>query len=232
MSDHPPASRASEHEEAAALIPWYVNETLGVADRDKLGRHLLTCAACREDLALERHVRERMSVDGPLEFMPATSLNRLRGMLDGESRDRATDPVAVRRARVSRHWQWMAAASFAGALAAAGLLMAGQWLPRAGSGNAPIFRTVTDSAARPHEEVVRAVFAPTITLVELQSLLDEAQLSIISGPTEAGVYSLAARSNLSVTTSLALLRRHPTVRFAESTAPPSAAPAADDSTQP
>jgi hypothetical protein len=51
----------------------------------------------------------------------------------------------------------------------------------------------------------------------LQAILDEAQLRIISGPTEAGVYSLAANSNRPVTVSLSLLRRHASVRFAEST---------------
>jgi hypothetical protein len=61
------------------------------------------------------------------------------------------------------------------------------------------------------------VFSPNITLVELQSLLDEAQLRIISGPSEAGVYSLAAKSNLPVSKSLALLRQHAAVRFAEGT---------------
>jgi hypothetical protein len=67
--------------------------------------------------------------------------------------------------------------------------------------------------------VIRAVFSPTITLVQLQSLLDEAQLKIVSGPTEAGVYSLASNSTLTVRSSLALLRQHATVRFAEATAP-------------
>jgi hypothetical protein len=53
--------------------------------------------------------------------------------------------------------------------------------------------------------------------VELQAILDEAQLRIVSGPTEAGVYSLAANSDRPVTDSLSLLRRHASVRFAEST---------------
>jgi hypothetical protein len=61
------------------------------------------------------------------------------------------------------------------------------------------------------------VFAPTITLIELQAILDEAELRIVSGPSEAGVYSLAAKSNRPVRSSLALLRQHPTVRFAEQT---------------
>jgi hypothetical protein len=63
------------------------------------------------------------------------------------------------------------------------------------------------------------VFSPTVTLVELQTILDEAQLSIISGPTEAGVYSLASNSTLTVRASLALLRQHSSVRFAERTSP-------------
>jgi len=63
----------------------------------------------------------------------------------------------------------------------------------------------------------RAVFSPTLTLVELQRILDESQLRIISGPSEAGVYSLAANSRRTVGSSLALLRAHAEVRFAEST---------------
>ena len=67
--------------------------------------------------------------------------------------------------------------------------------------------------------MIRAVFSPTITLVELQTILDEAQLRIVSGPTEAGVYSLASNSTCPVRESLALLRRHSAVRFAEGTLP-------------
>ena len=79
------------------------------------------------------------------------------------------------------------------------------------------YHTVTSAAPRAPDEVIRAVFSPAITLVELQAILDEAQLRIISGPTEAGVYSLAATSERPVTASLSLLRRHTSVRFAEST---------------
>jgi hypothetical protein len=56
-------------------------------------------------------------------------------------------------------------------------------------------------------------------LVELQAVLDEAGLRIVSGPTEAGVYSLAANSGRPVSASLASLRGHAKVRFAESIQP-------------
>jgi hypothetical protein len=71
--------------------------------------------------------------------------------------------------------------------------------------------------ARPPDEVIRAVFVQDMTLVELKAILDEAKLKIISGPSEAGVYSLAATSGRPVNVSLGLLRQHTTVRFAERT---------------
>jgi hypothetical protein len=84
---------------------------------------------------------------------------------------------------------------------------------------APNYYTVTTSTARAPDEVIRAVFSPTVTLVELQTILDAAGLRIISGPTEAGVYALAANSRRPVNSSLALLRANGKVRFAESTQP-------------
>jgi hypothetical protein len=218
MSEQRSVPRASEHEEIAALIPWYANETLADGARAKVEEHVLLCTACREDLALEQRIRAGMSVEGTVEFMPAASLNRFRSMLDEEGID-AAQGVLVPAPPRARHWQWLAAASFAGALATAGLLAAGHWLPNPGNRGAPLYRTVTDGTPHARDEVVRAVFTPTITLVELQALLDEAQLRIISGPTEAGVYSLAAKSTLPISTSLALLRQHHTVRFAESVEP-------------
>jgi hypothetical protein len=115
---------------------------------------------------------------------------------------------------------WMAAS--VGALAVAiGLLAADRWAQFEVRASQPNFRTVTNSRPRPQGEVIRAVFSPAITLVELQKILDEAQLKIVSGPSEAGVYSLASNSTLTVRVSLALLREHSTVRFAEATSPES-----------
>jgi len=102
---------------------------------------------------------------------------------------------------------------------AIGLLAADRWVQFEVRATQPSYRTVTTSIPRPQGEVIRAVFSPSITLVELQTILDEAQLKIVSGPTEAGVYSLASNSTLTVRSSLALLRQHSTVRFAEGTLP-------------
>jgi hypothetical protein len=113
------------------------------------------------------------------------------------------------------------AASVAVMAVALSLLAADRWMQSRAHASAPDYYTVTTPTPHAPGEVIRAVFSPTITLVELQAILDGAQLRIVSGPTEAGVYSLAANSGRPVSSSLASLRRDEKVRFAEITQPSS-----------
>jgi hypothetical protein len=231
---------AQEHMEIAALIPWYVNDSIGEHERQRVEAHLLLCAHCRDDLALERSVYQRMTAETAIEYMPAASLKRLQARLDGidpaASADVPADvtaevpadvpakvvsevAVTEKPRRRSMPWQGLMAASVAVMAVALSLLAADRWMQFRARTAAPNYYTVTTSTPRAPNEVIRAVFSPTVTLVELQTMLDEAQLRIISGPTEAGVYSLASTSQRPVSSSLALLRGHAKVRFAEGTQP-------------
>jgi anti-sigma-K factor RskA len=193
------------------LFPWYLNGTLGSSERRRVDAHIRGCSTCRDELAKERRIYEEMAVAPSVEYMPAPSLKRLQAAID----DRNAELTPSRAAVVRRlpPWRALAAASIALAAVAVGFLTANRWWRLQG----PNYHTVTTSITHPQDEVIRAVFAPTITLVRLQGILAEAQLRIISGPTEAGVYSLAATSHRAVDASLAHLRNHPEVRFAEST---------------
>jgi hypothetical protein len=210
------------HREISSLIPWYVNGTLDATDRKKVDAHRGSCAACRYELLQERHVYQQMTSEVGVEYMAGPSLKRLQSRLDeletGTSRPDAPATPAPTRSPV-RPWWGLLAASIVVMAVALSLLAGNRWLEfRAGPSQAA-YHTVTTRAARSPDEVIRAVFSPAITLVELQTVLKESQLKIISGPTEAGVYSLAATSTQPVDSSLAALRRHATVRFAESTQP-------------
>jgi hypothetical protein len=208
---------SAEHHEVSALIPWYINETLGDRESQRVDSHLAACTVCRDDLAVQRRIREAIHAQPSVDYMPVASLKRLQARLDAQPAEPSvsqTLPAGERSFRAAPWRAWMAATA-AGILVAVGLFGADHWLQM--ERQLPNYRIVTNSIARPQGEVIRAVFAPTITLVELQSILDEAQLRIVSGPTEAGVYSLASNSTLTVRASLALLRQHPTVRFAEGT---------------
>jgi hypothetical protein len=217
MTNNRRSENSAEHQEVSALIPWYVNDTLADPERQRVNVHVGSCAVCRDDLALHKRLFEGIEAQPALDYMPMASLKRLQARLDAAQAQTASPPMApLKPSRNDTRRVWMAA-SIAAMAVAIGLLAADRWVQFEVRERQPNYRTVTTSSPRPQGEVIRAVFSPSITLVELQTILDEAQLKIVSGPTEAGVYSLASNSNLTVRSSLALLRRHSTVRFAEET---------------
>jgi anti-sigma factor RsiW len=215
MTDNRRFENSAEHQEVSALIPWYVNDTLADTERQKVDAHVGSCAVCRDDLAVHKRILEGINAQPALDYMPVASLKRLQARLDA-AQTQAAAPLEPGRSDARRGWM---AASIAAMAVAIGLLAADRWVQFEVRERQPNYRTVTTAIPRPQGEVIRAVFSPSITLVELQTILDEAQLKIVSGPTEAGVYSLASNSTLTVRSSLALLRRHATVRFAEGTLP-------------
>jgi hypothetical protein len=222
MTDRHRSPAACNHQEISALLPWYVNGSIGEQERQRVDAHLIACADCRGDLVQERRIYAGMTAETAVEYMPAASLKRLQARLDGAlggaPENVPADLRAVRKpGRRSMAWQGLMAASVAVMAVAISLLAADRWMQLRAHASEPVYYTVTSPAAHAQGEVIRAVFSPTITLVELQAILDAAQLRIIAGPTEAGVYSLAANSHRPVTSSLALLRGNPQVRFAEST---------------
>jgi hypothetical protein len=224
----------TEHQEIASLFPWYVNDTIDLPQRQRVEAHLEGCAVCRADLQVERRIHESMAVGPGVEYMPAPSLKRLRTRLDAAAvatadggtqgaedlRGKRLPVTPARQVHLKSRRQLLMVASVAAIAVTLGVFRWDHAPPAPSHGN---FHTVTSPAPRVPDEVIRAVFAPSITLHDLQALLDESGLRIVAGPTEAGVYSLAAGSSRPVSTSLESLRKHSTVRFAESTLP-SAAP--------
>jgi hypothetical protein len=217
MTHNRQIENSPEHHEVSALLPWYVNETLEERDRQRVSAHVGVCASCREDLAAQLRICEAIAAQPALDYMPVASLKRLQARLDAQAESAGALAPSQEQSTNRLPWRgWMAASIVTMAVAVA-LVAANRWALLEARLNQPNYRTVTSSAQRPQGEVIRAVFSPSITLVELQTMLDEAQLRIVSGPTEAGVYSLASNSTLTVGASLALLRQHSSVRFAEGT---------------
>jgi hypothetical protein len=125
---------------------------------------------------------------------------------------------AVRRTVKQPAMRWLAAAVL---VEAVGLtLLTGALLATRGAQGpqSAAYRTVTSPAAAREGAVIRAVFARTLTVADMQTLLSESRLSIVAGPTEAGVYTLAPTvptDRTQVARSLARLRASSGVRFAE-----------------
>jgi Putative zinc-finger len=214
-----------EHKELAALLPWYVNGTLAEAKRAEVDAHLAGCTDCRQDLAAERRIHAAVTAEPTVEYMPTASLRRLNARLDGAQHDAEPLPQPATPARRVRFAFTSGALAASVALVAAGLAFLAvnhydeQRAVAGDSGAATEFFTVTSPGAPASGTVIRAVFAPATTVTELKAILDESQLRIVAGPTEAGVYSLASTSSRPVEATLAQLRQRAQVRFAEDVQP-------------
>ena len=216
-----PAEDGSEHLEISGLLPWYVNSTLAEHARRRVEEHLKVCPACRDDLTMVRHIFQKIDREAAIDYMPASSLRRLQARLDAlESEPPACAQPSLGHGR-SMPWRGLAAASILVMAVAGGLVATDRWLEYRAPAGSAAYHTVTLPALRPADEVIRVVFSPATTLVEMQAILEEAHMKIVSGPTEAGVYSLASQSSEPVRSSLEVLRRHSAVRFAEATRPDS-----------
>jgi anti-sigma factor RsiW len=214
MNDPNPPS--ADHRDVWELIPWHINGRLSEPDRRRVEAHLRGCGACRDECAAQRRIYQVVGADTAVEQMPMAGLNKLRQRIERAGLAGTADTPPPPRHGGAR---WSRSAAIAASLAA---VIAAVSIPTAlhlqalRHGNSPAYYTVTAAATPQAGAVIRAVFAPTVTLSELQSWLDDAHLRIVSGPTEAGVYSLAMSGPQSIDWSLRKLRGHDAVRFAES----------------
>lgn len=207
----------NEHSETWDLIPWLVNGRADGAERQRAEAHLRDCPACRSELDLQQRLQAEMVQRSGLDQLPSGSFQRLMAKIDTleETSERASLRRAVRsRPSLSR---WLMAAVIVESIGLM-FLSAKLWRNENPQALAAPYHTVTSPTPAMGSAVIRAVFSPQLPLQELQNLLDASHLKIVSGPTEAGVYSLALPSSAdphAIETALRELRAQPSVRFAE-----------------
>ena len=180
----------SRHRQTWDLIPWLVNDSLDAAQRADIEAHLRECASCREELAFQRHVHAGIQQDQPTADIAASgALSRLFERIDAEDATHPAGqgfdplehdfdlPVAAcahgeRRPRLS---QLLAAAVIVEALGLVGLgtLLAGQ------RDAAAPYATLSEDVQVATPASIRLVPSPTLSVGQLQSLLDDSGLQIV-----------------------------------------------------
>jgi anti-sigma factor RsiW len=225
------------HDEAFELIPWLVNGRISRSEQEWLERHLSECEECRREVAVQHRLRRAIRCnESNIEYAPHASFQRLWSQIEASERsaapvdgiDRGMDPgrsmLEAHRATLPPQ-RWLVAAATLLAVGL-GLVMAMTWRAQS-PGRAADYRTATaPQTQRDREGQIRAVFAPSVTVDELTHIVSETRLSIVEGPSDAGVYTLAVQpgQDLAVAAALERLRRDPRVRFAEPVVAPSRGP--------
>jgi anti-sigma factor RsiW len=221
MNDYPQGHRCEE--EAARLLPWYVAGRLEAADAARVARHLERCTTCRDDFEHERTVRTLLKAESSVEYAPQAGLARTLARIDELEREApAAIPAAGFAAEPSRRFSavpWLAAAALVQAVAL-GILGTAMFHRSADASQEPRYATLSAEAQPPSAgEHIRAVFSPDVTIGALDALLASNALTIIRGPSDAGVYTLAfADAHGAVgrlDRAIATLRANSQVKFAE-----------------
>jgi hypothetical protein len=206
------------------LIPWIINGTASESERRCVEEHLQSCADCSAELEFQRRLQRAVARQGTVEPDTHGSWARLRERLEDEPAASLAPPSGRTRPRPQeRSWMpWVMAAMLMQAVGL-GVLGTALWSRSASSALSTAtpgaaYRTLAAAAPQAQAATVRVVFAPTMTLAELRALLAAARLQVVSGPSDADVWSLApAGDSTRAATEAAVraLRSSSSVRFAE-----------------
>jgi len=208
------------------MLPWFVNGRLLTESQAEVDSHLRTCLNCRAEVELQMQVRDATGREKSRDSSAQEGFDRLWARIAKHESLPVAEPAASRReklsARASRApkrpaqspvLRWLIAAVI---LEGVGLVTLAALRPHALPVSAPaLYQTLSSAAPVVHAGSIRAVFSGDLALHDLQSLLSRAQLRIVDGPTEAGVYTLASDDTHRIESTLADLRRNAAVRFAE-----------------
>ncbi len=212
------------HDEIEALLPWYANGTLTVAETATVEQHLSHCPACRADLeqcralatAVQRNEESWQPAPGGFDRLMA-EIDRLEAK---PTPAKASAPALFRRlldwlGATPNPVRWTLALESM-AVAALLLVVAVPMLRIA-----PEYETLSSGTEQPATKGprLRVVFADTATVGDIRQLLRDIDGNIVAGPTALGVYTVALpatdHSDRALAQALANLRARNQVKLAE-----------------
>ena len=187
------------------MIPWIVNSRASDAEQRAVLTHTEQCAECREELARHRELHSYMRGSDDVIAAPNASWQKLLAQVDEQAANDSTKGYRIKR-------PWLVAALWLQLVAIAALTGA---LFSATPSPQPEYTTLSTPQASDRRAAVRVVFSPSAQLNNINQLLRHIECDIVAGPSEAGVYTLAADPGKDVRSIITALREHSDVLFAE-----------------
>lgn len=209
------------HQQAWELLPWFINGTASAEERRLVEKHLVQCQDCRAELAWQRQLHAVMMQDQSPPLDPEQGLERLWQRIDrasvGEAEAATNSPQAVAAPhKYKPAFRYALAAMLVLQVGALAILGAQLVMPQQAGDPAAAYSTLSSHETVAAHATIRIVPAADMTTGELGALLRQLDLHIVSGPTEAGVYSLAPLlPHADTNAQLVGLRASANIRFAE-----------------
>lgn len=206
------------HQQCWELLPWLVNGTLNDSQARQVEAHLAECEACRGEMASQSLLRQLMRSDEGVLHAPHASLHKVLAKIDQAEDVAPVEPEsATHRPRRMDKSRWLAVAVVAEAACLIVLIGTLSWKTSAERA-APRYSTLTVESEAPAQAAARIVFAPAVSVAELNELLHSYDARIVAGPTETGVFTVTLPATLSEAEAAAAIERmqqDSRVRFAQ-----------------
>ncbi|MEL7388648.1 MAG: hypothetical protein AAFN76_02600 [Pseudomonadota bacterium] len=202
--DQTPLARQCS-DEVWDMIPWYVNGSLPEAEVQQFEREAASCEVCQAEIERQRFLADQVAVEKPVEQARVRSWEIIRAQLDTET---------VARAPRSEPRRWFAGRN-AGALGLTGLTAAVCLfvVVQFGGPGEDGFVTLT-TAAEQAEAVIKFQPVPGLKDDRLNAIIAEHGLTNLSGPTDAGIYTVNVPKDGDAMAIADLLMALPEVDFA------------------
>jgi len=203
-------SAADAHANTLLALPWYVNGTLEAHEKAEVERHLSVCPSCRAALAEEERLAEQVALIEIDDVGAEVAFRRLEARL-GPLPPRAAGCASTRPVRDRlRATRWGMVGALAASLALAVAVGALGWVEVE---NGAPFRTLSDGAA-PAAGTVRIIPAGPGGGAAVRRIADKHSLALVGGPSETGVWTLAAPVGADLEKLERRLGQDPSVDFA------------------
>lgn len=183
---HPhPNIRSDDHDAVQTLMPWYVTGALDAADRAKVETHLIACAECQADLAIERRLDAEI---GRLPIEAGQGWEQMLRRLEARPRRRAS--AWLERLAAGVLGAWRASPPWLGwALAAQACLVVVAGVALQTTAQPARYHTLGAAPGAQAGNVV-VIFKPDTRESALRLALRSVDGRVVDGPTAADAYVL------------------------------------------
>lgn len=168
----------SIHDKVSKLLPWYVNGSLSAHETEELESHLRDCLICRSALREEHRIQGMIQQQDDVPLTAAHGIGDLLGQIDGQAvpRRRLRPQIAV------------GVAVAAAVVFTFVTLFPDQIADDSPDGSVEVpFSTLTEGEAGAN--LIDIVFADSVSDAEIQMLMQQLRIELISGPSNIGRYT-------------------------------------------
>ena len=178
-----------EHEECWLLLPWLANGRLPLAERSRVEQHVSECEGCAREVAWQRVACQALAEPERVSYAPGPSFRKLMERIDGRQTRQDSRPRLRGHTLSAREALWRPpglawAAAFVLAVALGALA------PLAYHWSKPLYATYT-AASRGTPNVLHVAFERSLSIGEVEELLQLAGARVVEGPGSSGILGVA-----------------------------------------